>query len=367
MNNRYPAAPAVTHTFKAFATLRRMAILVLLVVSLWACKDDEQAPKGKFEHGALVINEGAFGGGNGSITYYNTTTGMAEQNIYRNVIGKFAGDVTQSLTIHDDKAYIVLNGDNKIEIADANTFERLGTISDDAIVQPRYLEVVGNYAYLTVQGEYDANYNLVESSVLVIDLSTNKVIKKLETDKGVENIVHAGNYLFASNYYYGQSSTVTVIDPATNAFVKYVDVASGPSGMAVDVNGKLWVISQGDESSVLTRINPSTFEKETTIDLGLSADTDLAITPDKSSLIYYTSGRVYKIAITATTAPSTPFFTIADLGYEYALGVDPENGDIWVGDAPTFTADGKVFIYGADGKSKTTFTSGIGPTNFVFK
>lgn len=367
MNILYKTASAGTHTFNPLKAVRRMSTLVLLVATLWACNDDDAAPKGKYEHGAFVVNEGNFGGGTGTITYYNTSTGTAEQNIFKNAAGKFAGDVVQSVTVHEDKAYIVLNGDNKIEIADANTFERLGSITDDRIVQPRYVEVVGNYAYITVQGPYDANFNLVESSVLVADLSTNKVIAKIAADKGVENIIHAGNYVFASSYYYGKSSTLTVIDPMGNSLVKQLDVAKGPAGMAVDANGKLWVISQGNESSVLTRINPSTLQVETTIDLGFSADSDLAITPDKSSLIYYTGGVVYKIAITATAAPTTPFFTISDIGYAYGLGVDPDNGDIWVGDAMAFTTDGKVYIYDAAGKPKTTFTAGIGPTNFFFK
>lgn len=368
MNIPYKTGTFGTRSFFSFSKFTRNMIAVLFVAAtLWACNDDDNKSKGKYEHGAFVVNEGNFGSGTGTILFYDENTGTPEQNIFKNAAGQYAGDVAQSITFHDDKAYIVLNGDNKIEIADANTFERLGTITNDQIVQPRYLEVIDNKAYVTVQGPYDDNFSLVDSYVLVIDLSNNSVIKKIPTDEGIEHIVHLGNYLFASNYNYGGSNTVAVIDPSNNSLADQVEVAAGPSGMVIDNNNKLWVICQGGATSKLYRINPVSFDVEQTIDLGVAAGDDLAITPDKSGLIYSSGGNVYKISTSATTASTTPLFNVNGLQYLYALNVNPSNGDIWVGDALSFTTEGKVYIYSSDGNLKTSFTAGIGPTNFAFK
>jgi len=359
MNMHYPY-------FISSKMMRNIFAVLLVAITLWACSDDDK-PKGKFEHGAFIVNEGNFGSGNGTVSWYDEGNDVTDENIYKNAAGQYAGDVAQSITFNGDKAYIVLNGDNKIEIADANTFERLGSITNDQIVQPRYVQVIDNKAYVTVQGPYDDNYNLVDSYVLVINLSDNSVIKKIPTDEGIEHIVRVGNYLFASNYNYGGSNTVAVIDPTNNTLVTQVEVTSGPSGMVVDSNNKLWVICQGGATSKLVRLNTTTFEVEQTIDLGVSADQDLAITPDKSGLVYISNSSVYKMSTSATTAPAAPFFTIDALVYEYALDVNPNNGEIWVGDALNFTAQGKVYIYNSDGTPKTTVTAGISPTNFAFK
>src|SRR5688572_20409502 len=117
-----------------------VVFLCAVVLTFSGCDDDEPAPSGKYETGVFVINEGALGAGNGSVTY-SSFDGVAEQNIFLNSQGKFAGDVAQSLTFSNDQAFIVINGDNKIEVADANTFASVKTITDAEMDKPRYVEV----------------------------------------------------------------------------------------------------------------------------------------------------------------------------------------------------------------------------------
>ncbi|AYB31235.1 hypothetical protein D4L85_11880 [Chryseolinea soli] len=368
MNIHYKTEPSGNPSFfNVTKNMRRIFAVLFVAVSLWACNDDDDKPQGKYEHGAFVLNEGKFLSGTGTITYYNETADTLQQNIFRNAAGQYAGDVVQSMIFHDDKAYIVVNGDNKVEIANANTFERLGSITDDQIIQPRYMEVVDNKGYLTVQGPYDDNYNLVDSYVLVIDLSNNTVTKKIPTEEGIENIVYVGNKLFVGASGYSSNHNVGVIDPSNNTLVDNIELDGVPVGMVVDNNNKLWVLANGDADAKLYRINPSTFEKEQTINLGTSVDTDLAITPDKSGLIYSASGSFYKISTSATTASTTPLFSAEEIITQYAMNVDPDNGEIWIGDALNYSSEGKVYIYTSDGKLKKTFTAGISPTNFVFR
>lgn len=344
----------------------RFFSFIVLAVLATACSDNDDKPKGKYEHGAFIVNEGGFGSSNGSVTYYNTTSSEIESSILK-VSGNFAGDVAQSITFKDDKGFLVLNGDNKIQVIDANTFENQTTISGSDIVAPRYVEVVGDNAYISVWGPYDANYSLVDSYVLVYNLKTNAVVKKINTDEGTEHLLYNGNYLFATNYNFGASSTLSVINPSDNSLVKEIELAGGPSGMVIDANGKLWVICSDFVSGKLFRINTSSLAIEQTISIENAPEPDLSITSDKKNIVYAIGKSIYKLSITSTTEATTPFINASNVTTFYSFGVDPDNDEIWIGDALNYVTAGKAYIYNADGSSKTSIDVGISPTQFVFK
>jgi DNA-binding beta-propeller fold protein YncE len=345
-------------------------VLSLLLLFLQSC-DDEPKPKGKYESGAIIVNEGGFGSANGTLTYFDVATGSVEQNIFRNEGGAFAGDVVQSVTFSGEKGYVVINGDNKVEIVNGNTLERLETIESSDLDKPRYVEVIGDKAYISVWGPYeDGGYALIDSYVLVVDLTNNTVIKKIETDEGTENLLFGGTYLFASNHNFGGSNSVAVIDPTSNTLVKHIELTSGPAGSVLDANGKLWVICTGDfgaSNGQLFRIHPSTLAVEESIDLNVNPDMDLAITPDKSNLIYSVGTSIYSIPISATVAPTDELFEATDVVFNYAMGVDPDSGNIWIADALNFATEGKVYVYTSSGAPVTSINAGISPTQVVFK
>ena len=173
--------------------------LIALAFAGTSCSDEDKALK-EYHEGAFVVNEGAFQAGNGTITYYNEALESAAQNIFINPEGDFAGDVAQSLTFHGDEAYIVINGDSKIEIADAVTFKSMRTITSGALDKPRYVEIIDNKAYISVWGAYDEFFSLVDSYVLVYDLESKEVIKTIDTDEGTENLLYNGETLFACKF-----------------------------------------------------------------------------------------------------------------------------------------------------------------------
>ncbi len=59
----------------------------------------------------------------------------------------------------------MLNGDSKIEITDEETFKLENTLTAPAIDKPRYVEVIGNKAFISVWGPYDETYSLIDSYV----------------------------------------------------------------------------------------------------------------------------------------------------------------------------------------------------------
>jgi hypothetical protein len=346
----------------------RAALFLVSVLFVQSCDSDDNDNLAEYDDGLLIVNEGGFGAGNGTVTYVNES-GTITQNIFKNSEG-FAGDVLQSITITDDQAYLVLNGDNKIEITDDETFKLEHTLTAPAIDKPRYIEVIGNKAFISVWGPYDENYMLVDSYVLVVDAETRLPIDTVDTDEGVENLLYDGNYLFASNYNFGSSNTLAVIDPTDNSLVDQVELYWGPADMVLDKNGKLWVITTGTyhgNDGKLFRLNAATLEIEDEIDLGVNPGTDLELSPDKSTLIYHSGTSIFKMDITSDVAPEEAWITATDIDVPYALGVNPTTGDVYFGDAVDYASPGVVYIYNAEGVFQKTITSGICPTQFIFR
>jgi hypothetical protein len=350
----------------------RFLLFVCLITLFIGCDSDNDPVKGEYQSGVLVVNEGGFNANNGTVSYFNPSSHTLTQNIFKNEAGLFAGNVLQSISIDGDKGYLVLNGGNTIEIVNHHTFESISTFTSPELEKPRYVQVVNGKAYISVWGAYDVNYSLIDSYILVVDTETLSVVDKIDTDEGTENLLYNGSRLFASNYNFGYSNTLAVIDPSNNELIDQIELADGPAGMVLDVNNKLWVITKGTDAGndgKLFRINPTTLDIEEEIELGVNpgADADLDITPDKRFLIYSSDNSIYKISISDTNAPPSSWIEATDVLNFYALDVNPENGDIYVGDAVDFSSPGKVYVYHADGTFKETFDSGINPTQFIFK
>jgi hypothetical protein len=140
--------------------------------------------------------------------------------------------------------------------------------------------------------------------------------------------------------------------------------------MTIDSNNKLWVITKGTfggNDGKLFRINTSSLAIEEEIELNINPDEDLAITPDKKNLIYSNGQSIYKISITDTKAPGDTWIEATDVQKLYALDVNPNNGEVYIGDALDYVSPGKVYVYNADGTFKESFEAGISPTQFIFK
>ena len=80
------------------------------------------------------------------------------------------GDVANSMVLHHDLAYIVVNNSQKIEIAKANDFKHTTTISGFA--SPRYMLPLGNGKALAT--------NLVSNIINEIDLAPKQLPKRLK-------------------------------------------------------------------------------------------------------------------------------------------------------------------------------------------
>ena len=97
--------------------------------------------------GLFILNEGNFQYGNSTLSFYSPATNEILNEIFLRANGMRLGDVAQSLTIFDDKCWIVVNNSHVIFAIDPVTFKEKGRIEN---LTPRYIHFINSEkAYVT--------------------------------------------------------------------------------------------------------------------------------------------------------------------------------------------------------------------------
>ena len=341
--------------------IRLLGFLLIASLLFAACEDDGNPPIwGDLDNHVFVLNEGNFGSSNGSLTAISRESGLVWDNIFEMVNEFQLGDVVQSMTFHNNKAYIVVNNSGKIEVANATTLESESTIN--GLSAPRYFFPINDdKAYVT-------NITFGGSTTLdIIDLKTNEITKTIPTGWG-EQMVMSGGKVFVGIM---NSYDLMVIDAATDEVIQTLSVTYSPNSLQVDKNGKIWVLSDGgyygEDVPALRRIDPNTLETEQVLTFSNSeaSPQKLAINSAGDELYYLESGEVWRIDIEDGILPENAFITSDNYTF-YALGVDPANGYIYTSDAADFQSKGGVFYYRPDGTPIDGFEAGVIPGGFCF-
>ncbi|MFD2512892.1 YncE family protein [Pontibacter locisalis] len=335
-----------------------------------SCEDKNEGPSGAYaEDGVFIVNEGNFGTPNGSISYYNTSTKEVQNGIFsKENEERPLGDVVQNMAIHSDKAYIVANNSNKIEVVNAYTFKSEGVI--EGLQLPRYFTAFNNS-----KGYVTEWVNFGEGRVSVIDLATNTVTKTIAVGIMPEQLLLVNGKLYVAN---SGGNDVSVINTSTDTVEKTITVPDAPGALVLDKNNSIWVLSSGKlaynsdwtidytntTAGALSVINPGTqaLQSSYTFPGNQSQPSNLAISAGKDKIYFNYAGKTFVQNTTATSLSNTVLINRSF----YGLDVDPETGLIYGGDANGFAGDGTVYIYNPDGSQVGTFKAGIAPNGFVF-
>lgn len=349
---------------------------IISVFILAACSSDDSVSIPIGTEGFFIVNEGGFGNGNTSLSFYDRETKTVANNIFASVNGAL-GDQAQSMTIFNNVGYIVVQNSDKIEVINVDTYESLGTIDSD-LPSPRYF-----LGYSATKGYVsDWGTDGVTGTVKVIDLSTNTVTKTIATGQGANELLLLNDKLYVANSGgFGRDNTISVINTTTDEVESTITVSDNPNSLVADADGNIWIGTRGH-----TAFDPNTFaviESESTPPAILKIDAagtvllnlpyqavgfsstikkvDLNQAGDK--LYYLYASQIYELSTSATTLPSTAF---SDKFY-YGLSVDPIDGSVLAFEAPNFSSDGNMDIYDASGDLQSSFVVGIGPNGAIFK
>lgn len=324
----------------------------------------------KYEKGIFIVNEGAFGMGNGSVTFYDDDADSTATNIFSSTNGRPLGDIAQSMTFHNGYGYVVVNNSGKVEVVDANTFEEVATIT--GLSNPRYfLPVNDNKAYVTQWGA-----DGLSGSVKILDLNTFSVTDSILTNGfGPDKIAMIDNTVFVGHIGgYGTDDNFVTIDPSTDAVVDNITSEFNPNDFVQDKNGLVWVLTLGaydwstmtDNPGKITAYDPadlSTAVKEFNLSSSVYS-TDLKIDAAGDKLYFILGNEILEMDVDDTTLSLT---TLASGSNFYGLGYDAETEKIYGGIAPDFSSEGTVNIYNTSGDLLETINVGVGPSEIVSK
>ena len=306
----------------------------------------------------LIINEGNFGWGSGSISVYDPNSGAVLDDIYKQQNNNATlGNVCQSITKYNNNYFIVMNNSNKIVVVNASDFVKSGIIN--GLNSPRYfLPITYNKAYVT---------DLYANSIQIVDLNSNSISGNIPCINGTEQMVMIYNKAFVtcsnSNYCY-------VINTITDAITDSISVGKGNSSICIDKNSKVWILSTGNSgqsiSGKLSRINPVTLQVEQSLNfVNTDSPNKLCINKTRDTLYYLNNG-VYQFSIISSALPASPLINQGTKLY-YGIGVNPKDYSIYVADAIDYVQKSKIEIYKPNGSYISNFNAGIISNGFMFE
>lgn len=342
----------------------RIFVIILLAALLSSCvKDKPQEPVKtavsiNADTKVLVINEGNFGWGTGSVSLYDPSSGAVIEDYYKQQNNNATlGNVCQSITKHNNNYYIVINNGNKIIVVNSSDFVKNATIS--GFNSPRYiLPITYNKAYVS---------DLYANSIQIVDLNSNTISGTIACKNGTEQMALIYNKAFVTC---SNSDYCYVVNTTNDMITDSINVGQGNSSICIDKNSKVWILGSGNsiqnQTGKLTKINPVTLQVELSLNF-TSADspTKLCINKTKDTLYYLNNG-VHQFLISSNALPQNPLINQGTKLY-YGLGINTKDYSIYVSDAIDYVQKSKVEIYKPNGSFITNFNASIISNGFMFE
>ncbi len=349
---------------------RFLLILLLAAFLLSSCEKDPTGTSDKKQIesvGAFIINEGNFGKGNGSLSFYSYKTQTVQNEIFKTVNNRPLGDTPNSMTIHDSLGFIVVNNSNTIEVISLNTWKSKKSITLTGAPSPRHLAVVSaDKAYIT---------NLYTGNVAVLDLKNLELTgQTITVGPNPEEIAVTAGKAFVLNSGFGSANTVSVIDIAQDKVIKTITVADNPTSVIVDDDGEVNVLctgrwpawgdttDQGTNGGVYV-IDPTQLKVVASVEIeGHPSE----ITYAGDDVAYFLlNGQVVQFSTLENKVLNPSYIA----GFFYGIEADPISQLLFVLDAKDFQSNGELKIFDFNGNLLKSFSVGIipGAVTFVYE
>ncbi len=311
--------------------------------------------------GVYIINQGNFGRGNSSLSYYDLASFRVYNDVFTAVNGKNLGDVAQSMTVRGASGYIVVNNSQKIEIIDLATNLNTGTIPTGSASSPGQMAFVNDSVALVT--------DLYANQLLVVNVSSRRVTGAIPVGANPAGLAVARGKAYVSNSGFGSGRTVSVVSLASLTVTGTIGVTDNPSGVEITPFGAVYVVCTGaydfanpanDTPARIIVIDPSTDTVTDSVFIGPHA-TDIGIGADGIGYLPTTSEvlrvdtRVHRVT------------GVFREGIYDAVGVEQASGDVYLADPKDYTQPGTVSVFAPDGSLMNQFNVGIIPGAFAFK
>lgn len=344
----------------------KLFLIALSASIFFSCSNDDESndPKGAYDNGFFILNEGSEA--QGSISFLSNDLATFQKDVYGPANnGDIPGGYLQNIFFDGDNAYIISGGSNVINVVNRYTFKLIDKI-ETGLNNPRYGVAKDGKAYVTNANTYSfrnpATGN-TDDYVAIIDLKTNKYEFKIDLNATANRVVLENGKLYITEPY--NSTKLLVVDIAAKKLEAPVEIGSGADCIE-EKDGVLYILRDpfGDRSEIVkVKLSDKSVAK-ITFPESLDGAGFLDIENDK---VYYTvENSVYAINTNATTASTTTILTatLSKKGYIYGFAV--KGNRIYIADGGTFGSDSQAFIYNLTGALEKEITVGLGPNGFYF-
>jgi len=343
-----------------------------------------QAEAGGAYSGLYILNEGNMGSNKCTLDYLDLSGADSTVHYYRNIYAERnpntvmeLGDVGNDIGIYGAKLYIVINCSNKVEICDATSAKRIGQVNIDNC---RYLVFDQEYAYVSsYAGPVQITENCPLGRVYKVDTLSLQKVDSVTVGYQPEEMAIADGKLYVANsggYRLPQyDNRVTVIDLSTFKVVRKIEVDINLHRMQADQYGQIWVSTRGnyfDVAPALYCIKDESVLKKLEIPVS-------AMTLVGDSLYYmgtafsYTEGGYTKcfglVNVREHRQVETQLFDtdeIQTMTLPYGIVVNPVERDFYLMDAKNYVSSGELLHFGADGSFDWRVSTGDIPSRGVF-
>jgi len=329
-----------------------IARLVIFISIFYSCKPParESDPLPDLLHsGMYIVNEGNFQAGNGSVSFYDSSTNLVTQDIFSLKNNRPAGDVCQHLQYFQNQFYLLVNNSGKIEILNTD-FVSTKTVT--GLTSPRYIAFASNTkGYIT---------DLYAKGVTILNTSTQTIEKKIPINYWTEELLNYKDTFYVTS---PESRYLYLVDSKSELLKDSVDIGYGSSSIALDNNNYLWVLCNGNETlSILPSIvcintqNRQIIKTITATSYSIFAS-KINFNPINNCM-YWIENDIYKINTDNLSATKEIVISASGKTF-YGLAIKSSNGDVVVSDASDFSQRSTIYIYTKNGLEKNSFKAGL--------
>lgn len=323
--------------------MNKLLLYTLLFLGLTACSSDDNTPtptpQSPFSNGVLIVNEGAFGTGTGTIQFYNTGARTITSDLFLPANNRPLGNIAQSIIKAGSEYWIAVNNAEKVEVTDEN-LKSVSVISNLKLPDHCYYPG-GDKVYVTEWESFTTTGNVV-----VINKNTKAVIKRIDVGELPSQMLAKGNQLLVVN---SGDSTLSILDRNTDNLLSTVTVGDRPNGVFVDAAGSVWVLCGGklaftgqETAGSLVRLNANLDAVNFRYTFPQTTDHPENLTPNlgKDGFYFSLNGMIYSMSSQAAAPGSTNTRVNA-----YKMHLDAPRSRLYVTDAGNFSSPGKVYTY----------------------
>lgn len=330
------------------------SLAIIAAISLASCgkTPPSTGPSGFYTDLHLILNEGPFGVGTGTVTAYSADTVIESAIATEN--GFPLGNVAQHMLESDSLLFVTLNNSNKVRAFNRNTLEHKWTVD---LEQPRYLAAHGSNIFVS---------NWKDSAVYVLSKETGAQVDSLYMGNFTEQMTLFENKLFVAVGTYAAPYKVAEVNLNTFETTLH-NTGDVPNSFAV-IGNELYVLNAGEQNwgvspdtkSSIWKFTGSSFVEEV-----VAPNTNkhaISLVSDGTSGYFLNAS--YDGAIVKWTPGQGWQTSTMTLPGGYKLNF--HNGNLYFLDAKDYASNGELRVYSTSGDLLETIPAGVIPRQVIY-